>query len=99
MKKPSWIILILTGAAVVLLLVGILLRASWDPRGPDLAYWLSNMAISWSGVFAGILIMIRTRNRKQIPLFLLGMVLTLIGSLIFLNTIRFMSMGCKPMGC
>ncbi len=96
MKKFSWIRFLFNAAMVALLFVGIGFRVHWRSGGPDSAYWLGETALSLFGVFTGAMIIIRTVNRKRIPLFLFGAVLTVMGTLLFLNTIHFIRMGCPP---
>jgi hypothetical protein len=99
MKRCSLLKLLFVAATVALLFAGIGFRVYWKSGGPDTAYWLGEITMSCFGVFAGIMTMLRTINKKQIHTFLFGAVVALLGVLLFLNTIRLINTGCPPLGC
>jgi hypothetical protein len=99
MKKFFWVKPVVIVAIVVLLFIAFWLINYWKSGGPDVAFWVGNIMLNWLSVCIGVIMMVQTRGRKQVPLFLLGAIVTLMGILLFLNTIRFLSMDCPAPGC
>jgi hypothetical protein len=90
---------LLNGVTIAFLFAGLCLRIYWRYGGADIAYWLGGIAIGMFGLLFGVLIFLRTINKRRIPPILFGIVISLLGILLLLNTIQLMIARCHPEGC
>ena len=99
--KLSWMQIIGISTVIIILIISSRLIDYWKSGGPGIAYWLGVIITSCLVLGVGILIIIRTVRQKRPRLLHLigGIVVTTLGVLILLNTLRLIYIGCTAPAC